>query len=286
MSGHHRLAGLLQDAPGQTAVGSMPWLHGHDVPAQRRANEAEVANDVEYLVPHELLAVTHRLSRQHGVFTNDDGVLEATTADQAVFDQELNFLVKTERSRVGDLAFPRLGRQLDAEKLGEASALVGAGAGDFEAVEREGVHHRFLVRVFDRLGDDDRLGLFRLRLDAGLVDHPAELPGTAVGDGWFVGIDLDDRVGDTKTGQRCEDMLHRLHLGLATGKGCRAGGFRDVLDLGRDLRAAVEVDTAKEDPRVGRCGQQGHGDLVSTVQADAGKARRPGQCLLLQHGAH
>ena len=237
-------------------------------------------------MPHELLAVAHRLGRQHGVVADDDGVLEAAAADEAVLDEVLDLLVKTKRPRLGDLALPRLGRQLDAEKLGEPSALVGAGARDLEAVVREGGYHRAVVRVLDRLGDLHRLDAFRLRLDAGIANHLAELPRAAVGHGRFARVNLDDGVSHPKTVQGRQHMLHRLHLGVALGERGRAVGLGDVPDLRRDLRAAVEIHSAKDDAGIRRSGQQGHRDLVSAVQADAGKARRLGQCLLLQHGAH
>ena len=276
MRGHQRAARLLQDAPSQTAVGGVPRLDRDDVPAQRRADEAQVADDVQYLVPHELLAVAHRLGRQHSVVADDDGVLEAAAPNEAVLDEVLDLLVKTKRPRLGDLALPRLGRQLDAEKLGEPSALVGAGARDLEAVVREGGYHRAVVRVLDRLGDLHRLDAFRLCLDAGLAYHFAELPRTTVGHGRFARVKLDDGVGHPKTVQRRQHMLHRLHLGVAPGQRGRTVGLRDIPDLRRDLRTAVEVHSAKDDPGIRRSGQQGHRDLVAAVQADAGKARRLG----------
>ena len=237
-------------------------------------------------MPNKLLAVAHRLSRQHSVVTDDDGILEAAAADEAVLDEVLYLLVKTKRPRVGNLDLPRLGCQLDAEKLGEPSALVGACASDLEAGVREGGYHRAVVRVLYRRGDLHRLDALRLRLDAGLAYHFTELPRTTVGHGRFARVKLDDDVGHPKTVQRSQHMLHRLHLGVAPGQRCRTVSLGDIPDLRRDLRTAIEIHSTKEDPGIRRSGQKGHRDLVPAVQAYAGKTRRLGQCLLLQHATH
>jgi hypothetical protein len=65
-------------------------------------------------------------------------------------------------------------------------------------------------------------------------------------------------------------MLDGMDAGVSFGKGCRAVIFDDVFDAGLDFGFAFEVNAAEADARIGWRGQEGHGDPVAAVEANAG----------------
>ena len=69
---------------------------------ERSAHQRQVADNIEHLVADELLRIAQRLVRQHGVVTDDHGVLEAAAFDQAVLDEELDLLEKAKGPRVSN----------------------------------------------------------------------------------------------------------------------------------------------------------------------------------------
>ena len=109
----------VDDLPDELAIGRVAGFDRDQMPADRPAEQRQVAHDVEHLVPHEFLGITQRLGRQHGVVANDHRVFQAAALDQAVLDEILDLLVKTKRPRMGQFLFPRLGRDFRAVKLGE-----------------------------------------------------------------------------------------------------------------------------------------------------------------------
>ena len=84
--------------------------------AQRPAQQRQVADDVQHLVPHKFLRIAQRLGRQHGVVADDDGVFQAAALDESVLDEKFDFLEKAKRPRVGQFLFPRLRRDFRADK--------------------------------------------------------------------------------------------------------------------------------------------------------------------------
>ena len=150
---HERLAHLGQDAANHLAVGGMARFDGDEVALERPAQQREIAQDVEHLVAHEFLRIAKRLIGQHRVVADDHCVLEAAALDEPVADEELDLLVETERARVRQVPLPGLGRHLEAVVLGETAFLVGAGAGDLEALVRKEGHHAIARLQFDRGGD-------------------------------------------------------------------------------------------------------------------------------------
>jgi hypothetical protein len=136
---------------------------------QRAAQQREVPDDVQDLVPHELVRVAERLGGEHGVVADHDGVLEGAALDQAVLDQVLDLLEETERARVGDVAPPGFRGDLDAVKLREPARVIGARAGDLEAVVREDGDEGILRLQLDGLGDRERLPGLGLGRQARLI---------------------------------------------------------------------------------------------------------------------
>ena len=111
----------------------------------------------------------------------------------------------------------------------------------------------------------------RLRLDAGLVDHPAnrrELPsamGGSLASTSTMALVTPNPDSDART---CSTVCTLACLG----RGLWNGPSRKHARLGPGSPRDCRDRRGERDPRVGRRGQQGHGDLVSAVQADAGKS--------------
>ena len=264
----------------------MAGLDRNQVPAQRPAQQRQVAHDVEHLVPDEFLRVAQRLGGQHRVVANHHGVLQAAALDQAVLDQVLDLLVEAERAGVRQVALPGRGRQLEAVELGEAALLVRAGAGDLERLIREQRHHRLAHLQFDRRRDRVRLAAFVLGHDARALDHLAILARAAVRDGRLVGVQLHDGVVNAVAGKGRQHVLHRVDARVAFGQGGRAVVLDDVLRARLDFRLALQVNPAETDAGVGRRREESHGHPVAAVQADPGITRRAIECLLLYHATH
>ena len=244
------------------------------MPLDGAADECQVADDVEHLVADELLRIPQRLVGQHGILADDDRILETPALDQAVLDEEFDLLVEAEGPGVTQFLLPAGRCDLEGEELGEPPPLVGAGAGDLETRVREHRHLRFADIEFDRRIDPVDLERIGLGHPAGLLDQADEFPGTAIGDRRLIGIQLDHRVVDARTGQSRQHMLHRVHLHRPLAEGGGALGVDDMLGARLDLGGAFEVDPTESQPRIGKGRQEVHRNPVSAVETDSGKRDR------------
>ena len=82
-------------------VDLMAGPYGNDVRLNGSPDQIEIAYDIQDFVPHEFIRIPKRLIGQHHVIANDDGIFETPSFDQSVFDEELDFLVKTKGARLG-----------------------------------------------------------------------------------------------------------------------------------------------------------------------------------------
>src|ERR1035441_32736 len=198
---------------------------------------------------------------------------QAAAFDQAIVDQELDFLVKAKRARVREIALPGRGRQFDAVELGKPALLIGARAGDLERLRREQRHHRLTHLQLDRRRYRVRFLTLVLGHDPRALDHLAILARAAVRNGRLIGIQLHDGVVDAVAGKRRQHVLHRVDARVPFGQRRRAIVLDYVLRARLDLRLALQVHPAEPDARVGRRREKGHGHPVAAVQANPGIAR-------------
>ena len=253
------------------------------MPVNRPAKQRQVAHDVEHLVPHEFFGISQRLGREHRVVADDHGILQTAALDQAVFDEVFDFLEKTKCPGVRQFLFPRFGCDFRAVKLREPSALVRAGAGDFESLVGKQRHRRLAHLQLNRRGGRVRLAIFRLRHDAGGLDNFAKLARAAVGNGRLVRVQFDNRIVNAVTRQRREHVLDGVNFHIALGQRRGAVGLADIFHARLDFRFAFEVNAAKPHAAVRGRGENGHVHPVAAVQAGAGKTRGPIQSLLIEH---
>ncbi len=257
--------------------------HRHDMPDQRNAQQGEVAEDVEHLVPDEFVRVAQGLGGEHGIVADDDRVLQAAPLDEAVLDQVLDLLVEAKRAGVREFAAPRLRRDFEAEVLGVTPPAVRARAGEFEPVMREDRHLRFAGLELEGLRHGVTFARLALGHEARFVHHAAILARAAVGNGRFVGVELDDGVVHAAAGEGGQHVFDGLHFDRAVGERGRAVGFGHVFQPGRDFGLPFEIDPPEPDAAAGGRREELHVHPVPAVQADAGKADWAAKSLLLNH---
>src|SRR5690606_7652579 len=83
---------------------------------------------------------------------------------------------------------------------------------------------------------------------------------------------------------RRHQVLDGLDLGAFAGQPGAQRHFGDEVGAGRYHHHRVQIDATEHDAVVERCRVQGHVDLVTTVQADAGGADRILESALQDHG--
>ena len=94
---------IAQQAADQRSVHRVSGAVGHHAPQHLVANQREIADQVQHLVPHKLVGETQRpvLDPFPG---EHDGVLFAGAADQSHVAQSLRLMQESEGARRGNVA--------------------------------------------------------------------------------------------------------------------------------------------------------------------------------------
>src|SRR5690242_317383 len=175
-----------------------------------RARKGEVADRIERLVAHELVAITQAFAVDDAVVANGDGILQRGAEREASSPQPLHVLHEAERPSARELAAEGTGIYVDLDPLG-------ADQGGVEVdldIEVEAVMGCKLAEGAILL-DTDRLQYFQetaRRFELGkadFVDRLDEARCAAVHDRHFAAIDLDQGVIDAETAQSGEQVLDR-----------------------------------------------------------------------------
>ena len=245
LGGLDRFPHLGEDGLGELGIGVVTGLDRDDVGVDGASDQGEVTDDIEHLVTHELLGIPEGFGGQDSVVADDDGIFEAAALDEAVFDEELDFLVEAEGPGMAEFLFPGSWGHLGGKMLGEPSTAIRAGARDAEAVVGKGGDDSIAEGQLDGGGQLVGFALLGLGDDAGVANDLGELPGAAVRDGGLVGVEFDDGVVDAGAGEGGEDVFDGVDFDGALGESRGALGINDMLGLGLDFGAAVEVGSAK-----------------------------------------
>ena len=83
------------------------------------ADEREVADNVQNLVPHKFVRETQRFFAQDGLAAHHDRVFEAAALDQVFVHQRLDIFVVNKSPRRRDFAFEDCRRNFHRQKLRE-----------------------------------------------------------------------------------------------------------------------------------------------------------------------
>src|SRR5438445_3368429 len=147
-----------------------------DAPAEQR----EVAEEVEYLVAHELVAVTEAV--QGAVLADDDRVVERAAERAPALAQEAEILEEAVGARRRVLGDERLlGRRPGQDLRADGRVLVVERVGDAERVGRHDLDPAAAGAGADRMRDADGSLARALRRAAGGLPEAHERPWAAAG---------------------------------------------------------------------------------------------------------
>src|SRR5947209_19632227 len=104
---NHRFAHLSGDPAYELAIGGMTGLDRDEMTVQWTAKQRKGAENIQDLMPNEFIGIAQSFGGQDGIIPNHNGILETAAFDQAVLDEILDLLEKTERPRMGQVALPR-----------------------------------------------------------------------------------------------------------------------------------------------------------------------------------
>ena len=262
----------------------MARAHATEPPDDRRADQIEVADQVENLVPDELVLVAQSAVVKDALAADHDGVVERAAQRQAHRAQLVDLLQEAEGAgpgnvllvaRRGDLERPILPRHHRAVEI------------DLEIDRKTPArHHRGgapRVRHRDLLEDLEGAARCVLRGGPGALDEEDEGRGAAVHDRHFRSAQFDDGVVDGAAGQRGHQVLDGARFDVVvTDQGRAQGGFDDVRPGRRDLGTVHRAVAAEPNAGIRFGRMQGHVDLDATMETDTGAMNRILQCPLTQ----
>ena len=258
---------LLADGCGEAGVERVARADGDDVGLEANACEDDVADDIEDLVADELVLEAQRLLADNLVALEDDRGVERATLDEALLDEAFDVFVDRERAGRSDLRFVGLGIDVDCQVLRVDAAIIGRGARDAKAVERQGDDGATAFVDRDRVRERERLALGVLFDDSALVDERREGASRAIDDWRFGGVDLDDGVVHGHAAEGREYVLDGVQLDGVGRDGRLTLQFGDHLGHRADLRLAEEVDTTEDQAGVGGTRFKGQGDFLTSVES-------------------
>ena len=258
----------------------MPGLVALVAAQQGRAQDVEVADGVQRLVPHELAFHPQAAGVQDLVAVDDDRILEAPAARQSGLTQGLDLMREAEGAGRHDLGAEGL---LIDDEIDDLMA-------DDRVVEIDLEPHLVTVarqqgRVLVAVGDVDGLQNLDvadrrlLTAEAGAVQQLDERQGRTVEDRQLGPVDLDHDVGDAERAEGRHQMLDRrqAHPRRILDHGVQPG-IDDGVARDDDAVVAVrDVGTDEDDAGSGRGRADGQAHALARVHAHAGADRRGDQ---------
>lgn len=159
--------------------------------------------------------------------------------------------------------------------------------GERQAITVVGFETRPLVAIddFDRPRNADELLGSILFLDPGRLDQEDEQCSRAVEDGYFRCIEIDPGVVDAKPGKSRHQVLDGANLDPVLFETGAHTGIADHESGGGNIHRLGKIDATKDDAGIRGSGAQGHIDLDTAVQTDAGGADDSLQRALLEHAS-
>ena len=265
----------------------MAALHRDHVRAEGRADQREVSQQVEHLVPDELVLVAQVRLHHAARVVDDDRVFDVRPLSQPLGQELVDLAREAERPRPLDLLRVGLLVHLERDVL---RAQHGDGVG-------ERVAHRELLGRDGDEGDvvlDDVDGVAERELAEGcvLVEHAGlaqdlgEGRGAPVADGDLLGVELDLEVVDPAAVDRREEVLDGVDVGAVLRQAGAAEARYGVVARRGEARAVREVDADERHPRAGQGGQEPQ--LRSNAREEPGAGQlsgRPNRSLGLSQGS-
>src|SRR2546425_4467989 len=260
--GQARAGGPALEAQGaldrehQLEVQRVARVTGDDVAHYWPTEKGEVSDEVENLVPHELVTVAKPV--QDTALAHADGVLQRCAASQAVLAHQAEILQEAVRAGGGELLDEHALARRAGERLGaDRGMVVVERVADAERLGGDDLDPAPTAAHPDRVGDLDGPAWRRLLGAPRRRQQSDERLGATVPGGDFRAVDLHVEVVDAQPGRRGHEVLHRLNPRPLAPDG------RRVMGVGHRLRAGGERVPRGRPPSRGGRGWGGGGQCGS-----------------------
>ncbi len=265
----------------------MAGLEAFVGPQHLCTGEVKIADGIEDLMAHEFVGVTQAVFVEHAELVQHDGVVHRTAQAQVALAHVFQVAHETEGTGARDFLDIGGGGEIDlrARLLGRNHRVVKLdGEAQLVAFIRGEAGDLVAFGDFHRLEHADEALRCVLLGDAGGLQQEHERTRGTIHDRQFGRGQFHDDVVHTQAGQRRHQVFNGLDLGVVAGEAGAQGHFGDQVGTGRDFDDRVQVHAAEHDAMVDRSRAQGHVDLVTAVQANAGGADRVLESALRNHG--
>src|SRR3989449_10515955 len=195
------------------------------------SSDLEVSDEVENLVPHELVTVAKPV--QDTALAHADGVLQRCAASQAVLAHQAEILQEAVRAGGGELLDEHALARRAGERLGaDRGMVVVERVADAERLGGDDLDPAPTAAHPDRVGDLDGPAWRRLLGAPRRRQQSDERLGATVPGGDFRAVDLDVEVVDAEPGRGGHEVLHRLNPRPVAPDGRRVMAVDDALRRG------------------------------------------------------
>jgi len=265
---NHPTGRVSEQAADQLRVKGVASFVCFDASEQRKADQSEVADEIESFVAAELIEKA-KWPIHYAIVGEDDGIIERTPTDQAHRAQRLNIPFKAEGARASEQIPESVWKHdhfnllLTDERMGKIHVALNA---------------KFLARVnadaailFDDFHGLDYFEIAATAAEptkAGLLQELQEWLCGAIENGNFNGVDIDIDVVKLR-GIDCGQKM--LGGGYQNALLHEAGGVTDAGDIaaaGLDGKV-IKIGAAEHDARVGRSGIEAKMAKDTGVEASA-----------------
>ena len=249
----------------------------------RASRQREVADEIERLVPHELVRPAKGVPHHAGLVERQR-VLRRRPLNEPLAAQRLDFAHEAERPRAGEL-----GRECvlvdDPAALLRADERMREVDGDLDIENRRGVRDVDGLAVHDAhaVREPELVGHAAMLDDARGAQRVEKRTRAPVEDRRLRRVHLDGDIVDARADDRREHVLDRVQPAFAVAELRASFGELRAGDVGRRLRVAGEVHATENDPLPDRRRHEGELAIEAEVQADARKLRAIANRAPLRH---
>ena len=242
-----------------------------DVALDGHADQSEVADQVEDLVPHELVGPAEAVAVEHAALVHHHGVVEIAAAGETVAPQGLYLVEEAEGARPTDLALEALSAQRESLECLATDGGMGVvdGVADPERATGIDADRPLAIANLDGLADAHPPALGSLVEDAGGADQEDEGCRTPVHHRDLGPVDLDAHVVDAQAVEGGEQVFDGADRRVAAAESGGVGRGRHGPRLRGNLDGMRQVGAHEDDSRVRPGRVQGQLDGLTRVKSDA-----------------
>ena len=239
----------------------MATAHTDDVGVEPRAEEREIAEDIEDLVASELVWEAQIVVNHSPVGSYDEGVCVGSAFPDSLSSEGFGLRFGEKCSCRSNLACEAGIFEDEGEVLaGQAFRFVVEVIGDDKVVVglRHGNKACVSLRDEERFVDGEYGSLGVLLDDAGVGQESSKRFGAAVNAGELLRVKLNEEIVNLQSEGGREQVFDCLYGGLPTLQTCSSRTTVDTLGTGTDRGVSGEVPSDEEDSLVRVCGLADH----------------------------